>query len=83
MSKHQTPWTYEESTGFVTDANDVGIFRVHTRDPETRAVLLHAAEMWEALKAFRDNSSADSDECTVALDELTDEIESEIAARKP
>jgi hypothetical protein len=81
MSKHPTPWTFVG--GILQDRDENAIAQVYTDDPETRAVLLHAAEMWEALKAFRDNSSADSDECTVALDELTDEIESEIAARKP
>lgn len=80
MSKHPGPWTITKS-GFVQDATEDGVAQIYTDDPETRAVLLHAAEMWDTLKKLRACKAG----VTVAVgvcDSLVDEIESEIAAGK-
>ena len=49
MSKHPGPWKLFDS-GNLYDATRTLVCTVMTDDPEARAVLLHAAEMWEALE---------------------------------
>lgn len=80
MSKHPTPW-YLEGMGYLLDANDDILARLDTDDPETRAVLLHAGDMFAALQEF-ENSTPGGDDGEAAeekLCNLTDKIEAEIA----
>ena len=51
--KHPTPWTINPHTLQMSDADGIGIGMCMdvTTDPEARAILAHAAEMWEALHA--------------------------------
>lgn len=97
MSKHPGPWTITDS-GYMLDANGTGIAHVYTDDPETRAVLLHAAEMWEALRLLHEHAVDEERneyegsrgmlrDCPAPISsagDLLTKIESEIAkARKP
>ncbi len=48
--KHPGPWTIPGLYA-MQDANGAPVADVLTLDPETRAILTHAAEMWEAMCA--------------------------------
>ena len=76
VMKHPGPWKPLGGTGYIVDANNELVCHVSdSDDPETRAILTHAAEMWEAL---RSNMSDINDEG----DALIRKIEREIAAEK-
>lgn len=75
--KHPGPWTVDQSGGYIVDANGVDVARVDTPDPETRAILTHAAELWKELREIH--------ECRgniPACCDLVDKISAEIAAAK-
>ena len=49
--RHPGPWKLDETTGFIIDANGADVCDAWvTDDPETRAILTRAAEMWEAVQ---------------------------------
>jgi hypothetical protein len=78
MSKHPGPWAMNE--WHLYDADRTIVCEVRTDDPETRAVLPHAAEMFAVLKSIRHGNAFDQG----AAFWLVDAIEAEIAkARKP
>jgi hypothetical protein len=82
-SKHPGPWTLKMS-GDVVDNNGNIVCTVASRDPETRAILLHAAEMFAALRDFIDCGRSDFDDAQIHYSALLAKIEDEIAAaRKP
>ena len=74
--KHPGPWTVAEH--YLWDANDEIVCSLPD-DPEARAILTHAAEMWEVLK-----SVGDVDRITPhgVLYVFVDKINAEIAAAK-
>ena len=84
MSRHPGPWALKMS-GEVIDDDGAIVFKVATTDPEARAVLLHAAEMWEQLKNICSLSSERHYQNAVDhMIELLRKIEAEISAgRKP
>lgn len=67
--KHPGPWTVE--LDYVWDANEEVVCSLPD-DPETRAILTHAAEMWAVHQGSEDIGSR----------LLVDKIEAEIAAAK-
>jgi hypothetical protein len=77
-SKHPGPWTIKMS-GDIVDNNGNIVCTVASRAPETRALLLHAAEMFAALKAFLADG-ADACDASNTADDLILKIESEISA---
>jgi hypothetical protein len=83
-SKHPGPWTLKMS-GDIVDNNGNIVCTVASRDPETRALLLHAAEMFAALKRLSntDHAKREGIDAELSCCDLVDKIESEIAARKP
>jgi hypothetical protein len=84
MSKCPTPWTFVG--GILQDRDENAIAQVYTDDPETRAVLLHAGEMWKALNELTsvEPGSAAHRHADAKCCELARKIEAEIAAgRKP
>ena len=85
MSKHPGPWTFHPF-GNIHDSNRELVCGSVTGDHETRAVLLHAAEMWQALQRFAetpvDSKAGRAVDRELCL--LVSKIESEItAARRP
>lgn len=85
MSKHPVPWGFDSKLGIIRDAHGCMIARVDTPDPETRAVLLHAAEKFAMLRDLVGVSGDfQLEECQEEASELLTKIEAEIAAgRKP
>jgi hypothetical protein len=94
MSKHPGPWACDATGTCIIDANGLDVAEFATDDPETRAVLPHAAEMFAALRSVvsldRQNCTDyahNAEECGEAFGSagnLFDKIESEIAAaRRP
>jgi hypothetical protein len=80
--KHPGPWTVTDD--IAKDASGESVFYCYTDDPETRAILTHAAEMWEELQDVTSvepgtsvHRQADKSCC-----DLVRKIESEIAAAK-
>jgi len=85
MSKHPGPWALIEGNGHVRIVDNApspeGICDVTTRDPETRAVLLHAAEMWEEFKRSAEVNGTYDIRWARAVD-ICRKIEAEIAEER-
>lgn len=89
MSKHPGPWYLDCSDGisYVFDAYGRSVCAT-TADPETRVLLLHAQEMFAALRDIRALRLQNSIECHhgfAILDDLVataGKIEAEIAAAR-
>lgn len=99
MSKHPGPWYLDCSDGisYVFDAYGRSVCAT-TADPETRAILLHAREMFDELRRLYEHAVdehrneyegsggrmlRDWPEPITRASSLIDKIESEIAKGKP
>lgn len=97
MSKHPGPW-WLHHWGQLRDADSTLICSSVTDDPETRAILLHAREMFDELRRLYEHAVdehrneyegsggrmlRDWPEPITRASSLIDKIESEIAKGKP
>lgn len=78
MSKHPVPWT-TDCMGYIMDAEGREVAKFETQDPKTRAVLLHAMEMWKALTKIWNATISDLDTAIDLGGEIITKIEDEIA----